>query len=76
MIFHVVKDFVRGAVRKSAVFGYLGLKVPKKITRRAKIWMSEEQRLYMFRSIAVESEQLLDVVRKLLSHEEQYYVLR
>ena len=55
-IFHGVYDFVCGAARQSAALGYLGSNVPKKV-KKIKIWMSEEQRLSMFRSIAAKSEQ-------------------
>ena len=40
------------------------------------IWMSEEQRLSMYRSTAAESEQLLGLVtRAALPHKEQFYTL-
>ena len=65
------------AVRQSAALGYLGSKVPKKIKMRVEIWMSEEQRLSMSRSIATESEQQLDAVRRAaFNHGKQYYSLQ
>ena len=76
-IFHGVYDFVSGAVRQAAALGFLGLRVPKKVTRKVEIWTSEEQRRSMSRTVAAESEQLLGVVRSAaLTHEEQYYALR
>ena len=62
--------------RQSAAIGYLGSNNLKKIKRRVEIWMSEEQRSSMHRSIVAASEQLLGVmIRAALSHEEQYYIL-
>ena len=76
LIFHGVNDFACGVVRKSAALGYLGSQVAKEVKKRVHIWMNEEQRLSMFRSIAAESELLGLVRRDALSHEEQYYSLR
>ena len=64
-IFHQgIDDYVRGAVRKSAVLGYLGSKISGIIKKSVEIWMNEEQRLSMSWSIAAESEQLLGLLRR------------
>ena len=52
-IFHGVYDFVYGAVQTAAL-GFLSSKVPKKLERRVEIWMSDEQRRLMCRSMGAE----------------------
>ena len=46
-----------------AALGFLGSKVSKRLKRRVEIWMIGEQRTSMSRSLAVESKQLLGLVR-------------
>ena len=58
-------------MRQSDAPGYLRSKLPKKITKWVEIWLS------MARSIAAESEQLFDLVRRAtLSQDEQCYILQ
>ena len=76
-VFHSVYDFVGGTIRQAAALGFLGSKVPKRLKRQVKIWLTGEQRTSMSRSLAVESEQLLDVIRMAaVNHETCYYMLR
>ena len=76
-IFHSVYDFVGGTIRQVAALGFLGSKVPKRLKRRVEIWMTGEQGTSMSRRLAVESEQLLGVVRMAaVNYEARYYMLR
>ena len=76
-IFHSMYDLVGGTIRQVAALGFLGSKVLKRLQRRVEIWMTGEQRTSMSRSLAVESEQLLDVVRvAAVNHVARYYMVR
>ena len=73
-------DFVGDTIRQTAALGFLGSKVPKipkRVKRRVEIWMTGEQRTSRSPSLAVESEQLLGVIRMAaVNHEARYYMLR
>ena len=58
-------------MRQTAATAFLGSRIPKKVKRSVEIWTNEDQRRYMSRTIAAESEQLLGVCRSAaLTHEE------
>ena len=60
-----------------SVYDFLGSMVPKKLKRRVEIWLSGGQRTSVYRNLALESEQLLSVVRMAaVNNEARYYMLR
>ena len=73
-IFHGVYNFVSGVVRQATALGFLGSRVPKKVKRGVEIWTSKELRRSMSRSMAEESEQLLEGCRS-AALTPQYYAL-
>ena len=49
--------------RQAAALGFLGSKVPKKLKRSGSMWITGNHRSSMSRSLAMEGEGLLGVVR-------------
>ena len=76
-IFHSVYDFVGGAVRQTAASSFLGSKIPKKLKKSVRMWMTGYHRSSMSRNIAMEGEGLLGVIgMAAVNHEARYYMLR